>query len=110
MIITPFKSQINNIKTLIGENILVDIIENVQGVEKKVIIFDWGVNSINDESFRYLDIKKFNLILLRAKDLFITIGDKNFLFEDHIEKIDGNGYTIVNKFIRNNSIEIYELK
>lgn len=110
MIITPFKTNINIIKSLVGEHILVDIIENVQGVEKKVIIFDWGVNSVNDESFRYLDIKKFNLILLRSKDIFITIGDKNFLFNDQIENIDGNGYTIVNKFIRNNSIEIYELQ
>lgn len=110
MIITPFKSHINIIKSLVGEHILVDIIENVQGVEKKVIIFDWSVSSINDDSFRYLDIKKFNLILLRAKNLFITIGDKSFLFDDHIENIDGNGYTIVNKFIRNKSIDIYELK
>lgn len=109
MIITPFKSNVNTIKTLVGENILIDIIENVQGVEKKVIVFDWNVNSINDDSFKYLDIKKFNLILLRSKNLFITIGNKDFLFTDHIENIDGNGYTIVNKFIRNDKIEIFEL-
>lgn len=109
MVITPFKDKIKLIKKMIGDNILVDIIENVQGIEKKVIIFDWDVKNVNDDAFRYLDIKKFNLILLRAKNLFITIGNKNFLFNDQIENIDGNGYTIVNKFIRNNSIDVYEL-
>jgi len=109
MVITPFKAQINIIKQQIGDNILVDIIENVQGIEKKVIIFDWDVKNVNNDSFKYLDIKKFNLILLRAKNLFITLGDKNFLFNDQIENIEGNGYTIVNKFIRNSNIDIYDL-
>lgn len=109
MIITPFKDSIKNIRTLVGDSILIDIIENVQGVEKKVIIFDWGVSSVDDEAFKYIDIKKFNLILLRAKDIFITIGDNAFLFENQIANIEGNGYTIINKFTRNKNIDIFKL-
>ena len=110
MIITPFKNEIPTIKTLIGSGVQVDTIENVQGVEKKVIVFDWNVSSVEDEAFKYINLRRFNLILLRAKELFITIGDEKFIFNNHIEdKDDGTGYSIIKKFLRNQKFNIFKL-
>ena len=110
MIITPFKNEIPKIKTLIGSGVQVDTIENVQGVEKRVIVFDWNVESVQDEAFKYINLRRFNLILLRAKELFITIADEKFAFTNSIEdKDDGSGYSIVKKFLRNDKFNILKI-
>lgn len=110
LIVVPFKRNIKKLRKIIDKNIVIDVIENVQGVEKKVIIFDWGANGLNQEEFKYLDLKKFNLILTRAKNMFITIGNEDFLFNQQIENFDINGYKIINSFLRSKKFNIYKIK
>lgn len=102
MIVVPFKKDIQMLQINLGNGILIDTIENIQGIEKKIVVFYWDPQTVSSDSFKYLDKTRFNLMITRAKNLFITIGNKDFLLESNIDKDSyKNGFIVVNKFLRN---------
>lgn len=90
-IITPFRTQINAIRTalspMLRELITVDTVERYQGSERDVIIYSAAVtspadldalSSVTTTVFGSID-RKLNVAVTRARQQFILIGDNDLL-------------------------------
>ena len=64
---------------------------------------------MNDEEYKYLDRKKFNLCLTRSKDLFIFMGDYDFFFNLAIENSGEGAEFLIEKFFRNSDYSIHKI-
>jgi nucleoside-triphosphatase THEP1 len=96
-IIAPNNMQVNFIKKVLGarkidrKGIQIETVNKFQGQEKDVIIFSSVVTMLNSEKARYdffLDIRRFNVAVSRARKKIIVMGNKH-LFEASANLFDG---------------------
>lgn len=108
-IITPWRIQINKIRSFIEndkilDKILIDTVERFQGSEKEIIIISLAVNSkilfrnLQSENFDMTVDRKLNVALSRAKEHLILLGCEQIIntsshYENVIKLIkDSGGY------------------
>lgn len=79
-IITPYFAQVEEIKNALMREELpfIGTVDEVQGLEFDIVLF----SSVRTDRFGFLDPKRLNVALSRAKYLMVVFGCETFLAED----------------------------
>lgn len=79
-IITPYFAQVEEIKNALMRDELpyIGTVDEVQGLEFDIVLF----SSVRTDRFGFLDPKRLNVALSRAKYLMVVFGCETFLTED----------------------------
>lgn len=97
LLITPFKQDANKINDFLISNqnkfpniingILCESVENIQGIERKIVIFDSGIYNEQSEQLYFITEKPeiLTVAISRAKNLFIFVGNVS-----HIKNMSGD--------------------
>lgn len=106
-IVVPFKEQINIVKSMLkNKEITVDVLENLQGRDAEVVIYDSFIERNISDEYRELTIQKFNLTVTRAKNLFIFIGDFQTCWKLNLSDRSDEATEIIRKFFREKTVPV----
>ncbi|MBT6050763.1 MAG: hypothetical protein HOG49_28505, partial [Candidatus Scalindua sp.] len=112
IIVVPDDSNVKELRTMIQQNVTIDKIDNIQGIEKTVVVYDSFIDEVNSKEYNYLDKKKFNLIAGRTKKILVFMGNEKLFFHDKLDTFDvedGVPY-LLKKFFRNKKYEIFKIE
>lgn len=99
LLITPFKQDANRINEFLISNqnkiplstngILCESVENIQGIERKIVIFDSGVYNEQSEQLHYITEKPeiLTVAISRAKNIFVFMGNISYIKDMSSENI-----------------------
>ena len=89
-----------------NKEITVDVLENLQGRDAEVVIYDSFIERNISDEYRELTIQKFNLTVTRAKNLFIFIGDFQTCWKLNLSDRSDEATEIIRKFFREKTVPV----
>lgn len=109
-IIVPFRNYINAVKSMLtNQEIVVDTLENLQGRDAEIVIYDSFLDSIIGDEYKEITNQKFNLTITRAKNLFVFLGNEEVCYNQKLEDRNEEAADVIKKFFRNPEINICKL-
>ena len=109
-IIVPFRNYINVVKSMLkNQEIIVDTLENIQGRDAEIVIYDSFLDSIIGDEYREITNQKFNLTITRAKNLFVFMGSEDVCFNQKLDDRNEEAADVIKKFFRNPQVQICKL-
>lgn len=110
-IIVPFKEYIPVVKSMLkNQEIVVEILENIQGRDAQIVVYDSFITeSTMNDTWKQLTMQKFNLILTRARNLFIFMGGKEVCWKTNLSNRSDEPAEIIQKFFRNDKVNVAKL-
>ena len=109
-IIVPFRNYINVVKSMLkNQEIIVDTLENIQGRDAEIVIYDSFLDSIIGDEYREITNPKFNLTITRAKNLFVFMGSEDVCFNQKLDDRNEEAADVIKKFFRNPQVQICKL-
>ena len=110
-IIVPFKEHINTVKAMLtNKEIVVDTLENLQGRDAQIVIYDSFIDENIGDEYKELTFQKFNLTVTRARNLFIFIGSYKTCFNLNISDRSDDASRIINKVFREGGVDFAMLQ
>lgn len=107
-IIVPYKDQIATVKSMLkNKEIVVDTLENLQGRDAEIVVYDSFIDSSMDENYKALTMQKFNLIITRARNLFIFMGSRKICYDIDLKDRQDEPSLIIQRFFREKHDEIF---
>ena len=92
-----------------NQEIIVDTLENIQGRDAEIVIYDSFLDSIIGDEYREITNQKFNLTITRAKNLFVFMGSEDVCFNQKLDDRNEEAADVIKKFFRNPQVQICKL-
>ena len=95
---------------LSNKEIVVDTLENLQGRDAQIVIYDSFIDENIGDEYKELTFQKFNLTVTRARNLFIFIGSYKTCFNLNISDRSDDASRIINKVFREGGVDFAMLQ